>query len=565
MIALRYLYDALDKTGTKDPTRLTRHHFRNALRDSDVGIKWTHYHVGKALQQISEWIDQHQLTRSRINFKNTVRCPSRGDGLDPESQFAGMLKMPTQTALDALADISNNPLDDNERTLLSVIDFLVVGGFRLGEALTLPLDCWVEAPAQDASGGVKMDHATGAVIMHFGIRYWPEKGGAPIVKWLPDIAVPLAKRAVDELTRLGAEARAAAKILEANPDRVPLPGGLDPDLLIDLKQAASIIGLKSVQSAREFLLKSLGLKPAATLNPRGRYSFHFRVGDIEKALLKRRHEIKIIRRPGGHVQMLSESLCVMFQNQFHASKKPLKFLPELIGDGQINDALGNDADEVSIFSVRGLKEPDGSPMRIKTHAFRHWINTLVANGGLSDTDLARWSGRRDKNQNAAYKHGTVEQCVSWAKEMIRAGKLKGPVSETYHSIEDPVAKEQFLDTHVTMALFTHLGVCVHDYAIEPCQFHLNCLSGCPDYLRTKGDETECKNITEVYNFHLIQLTRHKEAEQKGRRGAGNYVAHTQRIVNGAKAALAVDEADVPDGHLVKVFQDGKVRGVPLKA
>jgi hypothetical protein len=376
--------------------------------------------------------------------------------------------------------------------------------------------------------------------------------------------VPLAKRAIDDLTRLCAEARAAAKVLEENPDRVPLPGGLDPNSVIDLKQAATILGLKSVQSSNAFLADSLRLKPAAINRPDGKYAFLFRVGDIEKGLLKRRHEIVIIRKPGGKIQMLSESLCVMFQNQFHASRNPFKFLPELIGEGQINEALGNDADEVSIFSIRNLTEPDGSPMRIKTHAFRHWLNTLIAKGGLSDVELARWSGRRNIDQNAAYKHGTVEQRVAWAREMIKAGELRGPVAETYHAIEDPVEKERFLETHVNVALFTQMGVCLHDYSIEPCQFHLNCLRGCSEYLRTKGDEEERKNIIDILNFNLVQLTRFRKAEQEGVGMGGNYAAHVERIVDGARAALAVDEIDVPAGQMVKVFPDGSVRGIPIR-
>ena len=134
------------------------------------------------------------------------------------------------------------------------------------------------------------------------------------------------------------------------------------------------------------------------------------------------------------------------QNQFHASKRPFKFLPEIIGVTQINDALGNKAPLESVFSRRGLTEPDGSVMRIRTHAFRDWLNTLMSRGGLSDVNWPRWSGRRNIDQNAAYKHGTVEQRVAWAHEMIKEGQLRGSVADTYHAIDDPVEKEAFLGT-----------------------------------------------------------------------------------------------------------------------
>lgn len=558
MIALRYLYDALQLAGKPDPTKLKRKQFKAAIADArERSYGWTLFHVGKSLQQISEWIDEREITRVRLNFKNPIPNPDRGDGLDPASQSRGMLKMPSATALKALADISNNPLDDNERIILRIIDLLVIGGFRIGEALRLPLNCWIETPAFDSSGDVRTDPMTGVAVMRYGIRYWPEKGGDPYVKWLSDITAPLARRAINDLTRLCSEARAAAKILQENPSRVPLPVGFQPNELIDLIQVASILDLRTAQAARTLLVDCLGLKPAATNKATGRYAFLFRVADIEKGLLKRRQEIVIVRRLGGKVQMLSESLCVMFQNQFHARKQPFKFLPEIVGVTQINDALGNKAPLESVFSRRGLKEPDGSVMRIRTHAFRHWLNTLMSRGGLSDVELARWSGRRNIDQNAAYKHGTVEQRVAWAHEMIKERQLRGPVADTYHAIDDPVEKEAFLSVFVNVALFTPYGVCVHDYALDPCPYHLNCLAGCSEYLRTKGDPEEQKNLAAVHNFHLVQLRRATNATQEGAVGASNYAAHCNRIIEGAKTALAVDGMDLPSGQLIKVFSNGK--------
>jgi hypothetical protein len=66
-----------------------------------------------------------------------------------------------------------------------------------------------------------------------GIRYWPEKGGHPIVKWLPTKAVPLARRAIDDIRELCNEARGVALWLEEHPGKVPaLPGYADSDVLI---------------------------------------------------------------------------------------------------------------------------------------------------------------------------------------------------------------------------------------------------------------------------------------------------------------------------------------------
>jgi len=470
MIALRYLYDALRQAGIADPTHLKRKYFALAMSAARSNAKgWTVYHIGRALQQISEWVDEHQLTFAPTRFRNPIANLGHCDGLDPESQARGLLRLPSKSALDALADISNNPLDDDERTLMRIIDLLAVGGFRIGEVLSLPDDCWVETQATDNEGKFKTDPVSGEPLKRYGIRYWPEKGGDPYVKWLADTAVPLAQRAVEDLKRLCKAARDVAKTIESFDDRVPLPWACKENDLVDHQDLIPVLNLKTVRTVNTFL-KGIGVKPFSKNRPNGRYAFLYRAGEIERALVKRRPATVIVRNSGGKTQMLSESLCVMFRNQFHASWPTLKFLPELIGEGQLNDALGNDIDQVSVFSVRDFTEPGGSRMRIKTSAFRHWLNTLLAHGGLSDVELARWSGRRNTNQNAAYKHGTVEQRVTWAREMIRTGVLQGPAAETYHSISDPVEKEEFLVTFVSVALFTPYGVCIHDYAIDPCPY-----------------------------------------------------------------------------------------------
>lgn len=562
ILALRHLYDALERSGRTDPTELTRKHFQvAALSGKKLTNGWTQFHIGRSLQQIADWLDEREITERRIRFINPIASPPRGDRLDAESQAKGLEKMPSARSLELLADISNDPLDDNERIMMRTIDLMVVGGFRIGEALTLPLDCWVESQDIDQNGIVKTDPLTGEQVKRYGIRYWPEKGGEPYVKWLPELAVPLAKRAVDDLTRLCAEARAVALTLEQNPDRVPLPGQRDQDELVTYRQLAEICGLRDLRCARHFFSCDLGVQPTEQRG-KTRTAF-FKVRDIEEALIKRRRNMMVIRKSNGQVQMLSQSLCVIFRNQFAGGRATIKLLPELMGIDQIGVALGQKDLGYSIFARRNITELDGSPIRIRSHAFRHWINTLLARGGLSDTELARWSGRRDEKQNAAYKHGMLEQRVAWVQEMIRVGRLHGPVADTYHAIDDPVEKEVFLQTFVNVAHFTPYGVCTHEFAIEPCRFHLNCLSGCLEYLRTKGDAEERSNIEAVLRFHLVQLEHSVQAKEEGIRGASNYEDHNRRIVEGAKAALAVDEIDLPDNQLVKVFPSGEKLGEPV--
>lgn len=193
------------------------------------------YQIGQLLQEIAQFVDENRLTTAAIHFKNIISHPPHMDDTDEKSQAKGMGKMPSQLALDALASASSAPKNDDERIVLRVIDLLVAGGFRIGEVLTLPLDCWVEETGHDQNSSGNAGRST----KRCGLRYIPEKGGLPVIKWLPDHTVPFAKRAVEDLTRL-----CAAALLEENPDCVPLGEGLiSPDEYVDRYQLSEIMGL----------------------------------------------------------------------------------------------------------------------------------------------------------------------------------------------------------------------------------------------------------------------------------------------------------------------------------
>ena len=242
LLSLRLLYESLLSTGSIDPSTLTRKHFYLAIEHGKLYYQIsTLYNIARSLSEVSEWLDCYSICFTKIGFKNPIPKPPRGDSLDWQAQEKGLEKLPSIYALEVLADISSNPLDDNERILLRIVDLLVVGGFRIGEALTVPLDCWVEEPIIEKN---KSKNTNNKNEKRFGIRYWPEKGGQPIVKWLPNIAVALAKRAIDDLTQLCASARKVAAKLEANPHRVILSEELEPTSLISSKQLTKILKLK---------------------------------------------------------------------------------------------------------------------------------------------------------------------------------------------------------------------------------------------------------------------------------------------------------------------------------
>jgi len=563
--ALSHLYETMLQSGIVDPTEISRHHFHTTIIRLSHKLKQeTVYGYGRLLQEISNFLDENQLTDSPINFQNPVVSAPRADGLDEESQAKGLEKMPSPEALQALGQASSSPIDDDERIMLRIIDLFIVGGFRVGEGLTIPLDCWVEEEGYDSKENGNSTSITKRKTKRYGLRYYPEKCGEPIVKWLPDCAVELAKRAVDDLTVLCAEARNMAALLEKNPIRTPIFKNFSPDELVSAVEIAELLKYK-INNIRWFLASSLKIKPINSTPLKWNY---YRVGDVEAKLLENKCPAAVLILSNGKIQKLSESLCVMFYKQFDPRRQKQIFQPRLIGYSQVTDALGGGTASRSIFSRRGVTMPDGSPMKIRTHDFRHWLNTLAERGGLSDMELALWMGRRSVAHNAAYKHGTVAERAKWAEKALDEGMLSGDLIELYNTINDPVEKKIFVETFLGIIHFTPFGACSHNFALDPCPKHLKCLSGCGDYMRTKGDQEERRNIQELRDFTSQDLEKAKLALSEGEYGSNNWVTHNEKIVAGCDAALAVDNPianDVTDlGKAIRVFSDNIVDKKPLQ-
>ena len=552
----RHLEKVLRTAGCTDPTKLRRRHFELAEESVKRTMESsTAYRVSLALAEIARTVDENEVTEGRIGYTTGIKRPSIGDRLDEEGQKAGLAKMPSRHALEALADISNSPIDDDERLLLRHVDLLATTGFRIGEALTLPVDCWVEE--QQGSGAV--DPQNGQVLSNFGIRYWPEKGGEPIVKWLPTAAVELARRAVSEIELLCRPAREAARFIEANPGRLPVFAALESDDLLCVSDYEELMGLQRGSFSGTAPGVTFVRRPrATTLQGGGPEVRCCRVRDVERVLVAQAFVQPLLVRMNGQRQMLSGSLSVAFGNQFHSQKATRTWDPRPVKIQHIQDLLGagearSEQLRQSVFARRNIKDADGKVIRIKTHAFRHWLNTIANDGGLSDVELARWMGRKDMRQNDAYKHGTVAQRVGRAKELIQNGQLVGPVADIASSL--PVTeRDAFLDAAVEAVHITPFGVCVHNFAATPCKHHLNCLRGCGDYLRQKGNQRERATLLDLRKRTEVELAKAREGVAQAEYGASNWVDHQEKTLAGVNAALAVDsDLGHGDGDMTPVF------------
>jgi hypothetical protein len=442
-------------------------------------------------------------------------------------QEAGAERLPSQRALQGLADLYGpRATAPPERLLLAAVALLTVTGFRVGELVTLPEACEVR------------EMRNGETV--YGLRYYKEKARRRemmlAVRWLSSLQAELAQKAVREIRQLTAGARKQARVLEAHPDRVPIPG-YAPDERIDSKALAEILGLKSWRSIRCYAKSDL---PCDRRPGESRY--HYRVGDVEAFLLRlRQTPLWVLDRGDGTRQWLSETLFVFPRNFLDRRNGSNRLLVEPLRVGQLQRFLA------SVFERFNIREEDGSYCQITSHQFRHWLNDLADKGGMPVDSISRWLGRDSRQQTDTYRHATPDERLRWVKQGIQDGQLQGAVAGAYFAL--PLAeRDSFLEGQVQAVHVTPMGICVHDFAVEPCPYHLNCLRGCPDYLRTRGDDRERRHLlrlkadTEEALAHVQRL-----AIEEGSVTVQAWVDHHEQTLRGIEAALAVDDTGGSDG------------------
>jgi hypothetical protein len=411
--AARYLYEQLGDVA-HDPTGLTLRHFNQATAMAAVREEpSSRYRLGVFLAELAGTIDNVRLAKATIGFKNPFARVDRGSRIDQEAD-RGREKLPSDAALRAIAAISNLVTESADVIRVRAIELLVAGGFRINELLTVPVDCLVERPAQDGRGGPLLD-GDGNRIIDVGIRYWAEKGGPISVKWASTPLADTVRRAVRDIRSATEEARALARWMWENPGRAwlgPDFDGYGRDDLITTRELLPLIGVHRTGACQWLRVHHVPFQVFGRIAAARRR-------DLEAALLELQPNGPMVLDPVR--QEIHESLFVCFLNQFHQERATNRSVVAAVTDQQISDMLDSRGGMPSVFQRFGMTEENGNPIRINSHMFRHWLNTLAQEGGMSQHEIARWMGRRRIDENAAYDHISGFKMAENARELFRKG------------------------------------------------------------------------------------------------------------------------------------------------
>jgi hypothetical protein len=447
--------------------------------------------------------------------------------------------MPSKAALEGLADIyQRNAKEPPDRLRACALAVLVVTGFRMNELLTLPEDCEVEEVRRGKQ--------------RYGLRYYKEKakGGERMfdVRWLTPTGAELARQAIAEIREITRGVRQQARLLEKSPERVPIPGYSRRDR-VSPDEAAQMIGLQQVQFLYKPEYKELKRQRE------GDRCF-YRVAEIEAYLLSRRVErLWTVDRRDGTYQMLSETLFIVSRHFFHSARSDCLLLIDPVTERHISDFIsGGKGRSQSAFERFSITEPDGAFCRVRSHQLRHWLNTMAEKGGLPLDLQTRWLGRENPRDTDAYRHLLPGERVEWVKEGIRKGEIFGSMARVYFELPAD-EKEDFLEGQIQVAHITPMGLCLRDLVHAPCQFALNCLRGCSDYLRVKGDQKQRQQLVQIRRNTERALALEREKAAIGNRASEAWMREYEETLSGVCAALAIDdEVDCHTGILATPFK-----------
>ncbi|MEC5216165.1 hypothetical protein RCH09_001102 [Actimicrobium sp. GrIS 1.19] len=558
--ALRYLYASI-RLRSHDPIDLLPMDFDLAINSCKLKEKRSSvYRIGGKLAELAKMLDTFRLTKVRIEWKNTTTRDAEDGGmhhsrLGKKFEARRAQKLPKNDVLDAAARISNRTdLTDKDLLCQRAIELLLCCGFRPCELLTLRRDCWIEEPQFSPDGQPLVDR-NGNPAVRYALRYIPGKNAHKDSqkKWLPTVMADVARRAVTDILRITEPFCNIASFIIKNRHRTLLPKPwhlLPDDYTFTMAELEEAVGLtrNNGKAGRQFAKSYCSNMFTNDIN--GREVTLVAKGDLERALVSR-CGVSTVFNSGQARYSLDQCLFVVGVNYFHSTKNTLNGTAILATQGQLSDYMVGRPGVPSIFERLNICDDDGKPFKVIAYQFRHWLNTLGIEGGLGETELARWMGRTQIGQNSTYNQMTGRQLAESVRQHLQKNDPIGPLPELANRINDPVRREEFLLSMVGTGHVTDLGICIHDWSALPCPKHGKCDFFCEEHLIEKGNPEQKGRANEAKENTEALLKMVETEMQDGTYGVDNWkIAHEKTLIRLTQIVATHNDPSIPFGTLV---------------
>jgi len=503
--------------------------------------RYTHsaYRIGAKLESFIRFCNSKGFLEIPFEWRNPNQRGHDRNRVGKKFDDDRRKRIPTREDIELLGEAFNLATDQKDVIFASIGVLLMSNPSRICEILTLPHQCEVEKKLPNG------DHS-------YGLRFFPAKGGEPTIKWIPNTMVEATKLAIHKIKVHTDCARKVASWYEDNP------------LKLFLKEEFEYLRSKKWISLSEFLhcfgfkknpFFSDRFKSVRYKKMRGSSYKEFFFSDIEKIMLQDLPRYFPYSSSYRNLRY-SEMLFVVERHTSHSGNRKSQYwmISGISNSVCISQFSKTTKKNNTLWERLDLKKSDGSFPSITTHQFRHMLNTLAQLGGMSQLNIAIWSGRKEIHQNNAYDHVTADQMLALLKN-ADDGTIFGPENQII--VNNPSTKKNFLELRFPTAHTTEFGFCVHDFTMLPCQKHRDCIN-CREHVCIKGDAKKTENVR--FHFEVIEgeLAKTKEAIEKGYAGANRWYEKHLATYERLKQLLSVlDDPTVPNGTVIHITPENE--------
>lgn len=245
-----------------------------------------------------------------------------------------------------------------------------------------------------------------------------------------------------------------------------------------------------------------------------------------------------------------EALCLHRKNEFSRERGVRESSWRIPTANEVNKRLGAGRGHgPSLFDNREFRNSNGARISLTSHQLRHWLSTMSERAGMDQYTLARWAGRATVSDNRHYDHRSPEERLDAARDLLPL--QSAPLLERIKH-RQPVSYQELGVDRLGTAKATLYGMCVHDYAMAPCQKQRECMT-CKEHVCIKGDHVTLERIRLLEAQTEILLRQAQKAHEDGDFGADRWVDnHKWKLAHVRAMRVALERANVPDGAALRI-------------
>lgn len=173
-----------------------------------------------------------------------------------------------------------------------------------------------------------------------------------------------------------------------------------------------------------------------------------------------------------------------------------------------------------------------------SHHFRHTLNTLLDEGGLSDLLQTEWFGRTNPRDTKAYQHTSREKRALMLREDIKKGLVGGRLVEQIKVVPVEV-QDAILKARIQAVHDVGTGICIHNFSQTPCERHLQCSADCKDYVWARDDNGRLDEQKRQYALTVLaRQNAETQLSSNKPKKSGDWLAHNDKKLKTLAAQLA---------------------------